>query len=199
MKAHIILAHPDSKSFNANLTNVASNILRNKGWEITKSDLYSIGFDPCERAEHYGFSESDYRFDVQSVQRDASKNNSIPLFVKEEIERLDNADLVIFQYPMWWHLPSAILKGWFDRVFAYGEVYASQKRFENGRFIGKKALVSVTVGTSEEAYHHNGRSGDIDLMLWLFIFLLLMWGLVSCPRMLPMALKQGFAIQMKKS
>jgi NAD(P)H dehydrogenase (quinone) len=166
MKAHIILAHPDSKSFNANLANVARNTLSDKGWEITISDLYSMGFDPCERAEHYGFSDLDYRFDVQSVQRDASKNNSIPPFVKEEIDRLDNSDLVIFQYPMWWHLPPAILKGWFDRVFAYGEVYASKKRFEKGRFVGKKALISVTVGTSEETYHHNGRSGDINLMLW---------------------------------
>ncbi len=49
---------------------------------------------------------------------------------------------------MWWHLPPAMLKGWFDRVLAYGDAYTSRKRFENGRFVGKRAMFSVTVGTS---------------------------------------------------
>jgi hypothetical protein len=39
-----------------------------------------------------------------------------------------------------------ILKGWFDRVLRYGEVYTSRKRFENGRFVGKRAMLSATVG-----------------------------------------------------
>ena len=67
---------------------------------------------------------------------------------------------------MWWHLPPAILKGWFDRVLVYGEVYRSSYRFEKGRFTGKKALLSLTVGTSPQTYAYNGRSGDIDLLLW---------------------------------
>jgi len=47
-----------------------------------------------------------------------------------------------------------------------GGLYASQKRFEKGRFVGKRAMLSVTVGTSEETYAFDGRSGDIDLLLW---------------------------------
>jgi NAD(P)H dehydrogenase (quinone) len=123
-------------------------------------------FDPCERASHYSDVPEDERFDVQSVQRSASNSGTVPDMVMEEIQRMEESDLVIFQYPMWWHLPPAMLKGWFDRVLAYGEVYTSKKRFETGRFTHRKALVSVTVGTSPETYHHNGRSGDIDLMLW---------------------------------
>ena len=79
---------------------------------------------------------------------------------------MDRADLLVLQYPMWWHLPPAMLKGWFDRVLAYGAAYTSSKRFENGRFVGKRAMLSVTVGTSRETYMHDGRSGDIELMLW---------------------------------
>ena len=59
-----------------------------------------------------------------------------------------------------------MLKGWFDRVFIYGEVYGSKKRFEVGRFSGKRAMLSVTVATSRESYDYDGRSGDIDLLLW---------------------------------
>jgi NAD(P)H dehydrogenase (quinone) len=91
---------------------------------------------------------------------------TFPQEIKGEIERLDASDLLILLYPMWWHLPPAMLKGWFDRVLLYGEVYTSSKRFESGRFAGKRAMLSVTVGTSPETYAHNGRSGDIDLLLW---------------------------------
>ena len=125
-----------------------------------------MGFDPCERTEHYAGRRQPERFDVQVEQRHASESGTLPAVVAAEIGRLDRADLLILQYPMWWHLPPAILKGWLDRVLVYGEVYASQRRFEKGRFVGKRAMLSVTVGTSEETYAFDGRSGDIDLLLW---------------------------------
>jgi NAD(P)H dehydrogenase (quinone) len=170
LKAHIVVAHPEPKSFNAHLANVAKTTLEGRGWNVTVSDLYKMGFDPCEKAAHYTDQVDPSRFDTQSEQRHAFANQSIPDVVRDEIDRMAQADLVILQYPMWWHLPPAILKGWMDRVFIYGDVYKSTFRFENGRFVGKKALVSTTVGTSPETYAHDGRSGDINLMLWLINF-----------------------------
>ncbi len=166
MRAHIVLAHPEPKSFNGHLSRVAAKSFEDIGWDVTITDLYSSGFDPCERQEYYSNPKDLNRFNVQAEQRFASEDGSIPQEIKEEINRLDAADLVILQYPMWWHLPPAILKGWFDRVLLYGEVYTSSKRFETGRFKNKRAMLSVTVGTSPETYAYNGRSGDIDLMLW---------------------------------
>ena len=166
MQAHIVLAHPEPQSFNAHLAEVARRALEAQGWSVTLSDLYGMGFDPCERAEHYVARQQRERFDVQAEQRHASDRGSIPEVVAAEIGRLDRADLLILQYPMWWHLPPAMLKGWIDRVLIYGEVYTSKKRFENGRFSGKRAMIAVTVGTSAETYAFDGRSGDIDLLLW---------------------------------
>lgn len=166
MKAHIVLAHPEPRSFNGRLAGLARSTLEGRGWSVTTSDLYAMGFDPCERAEHYRDRIDPDRFDAQSAQRHASKTGTMPTVVREEIDRLDQADLVILQYPMWWHLPPAILKGWLDRVFIYGEVYRSDFRFDRGRFLGRKAMLSLTVGTSAETYAFDGRSGDIDLLLW---------------------------------
>lgn len=166
MKAHIVLAHPEPKSFNAHLADTAYQVMEDRGWSVSMSDLYMQRFDPCERAEHYIDRQDQERFNVQAEQRHASDNKSIPPEIQEEIARLDEADLLILQYPMWWHLPPAILKGWVDRVLVYGEVYRSSYRFEKGRFAGKKALLSLTVGTSPETYAYNGRSGDINLLLW---------------------------------
>jgi NAD(P)H dehydrogenase (quinone) len=166
MQAHIVLAHPEPRSFNAQLATSGSAALREAGWTVTVSDLYAMGFDPCERAEHFAPRADPARFDAQSEQRSASAGGTLPAFVTDELRRMDQADLLVLQYPMWWHLPPAILKGWFDRVLAYGEGYTSAKRFEDGRFAGKRAMLSVTVGTSRETYAYDGRSGDIDLMLW---------------------------------
>lgn len=164
--AHIVLAHPGSNSFNAHLAQVAERRLHERGWSSSLSDLYAMGFDACERAEHYVSRRDTARFDVQAEQKHACETHTIPSDVAGEIANLDRADLVILQYPMWWHLPPAMLKGWFDRVFIYDEVYASRKRFERGRFRGKRAMLSLTVATSRRTYAHDGRSGDIDLLLW---------------------------------
>jgi NAD(P)H dehydrogenase (quinone) len=166
MQAHIVLAHPERQSFNAHLAEVARRALEARGWSVSLSDLYGMGFDPCERAEHYVERQQPARFDVQAEQRHASECGSMPEAVAAEIGRLDRADLLLLQYPMWWHLPPAMLKGWLDRVLIYGEVYTSKKRFENGRFTGRRAMISVTVGTSADTYAFDGRSGDIDLLLW---------------------------------
>jgi NAD(P)H dehydrogenase (quinone) len=170
MHAHIVLAHPEPRSFNAHLAETARDTLQAKGWTVSVSDLYAQGFDPCERTEHYSAWEPGRRFDVQAAQRHASEANAVPAAVRAEIDNLDSADFLLLQYPMWWHLPPAMMKGWFDRVFVFGGVYSSRQRFENGRFVGKRAMLSVTVGTSRDTYEHNGRSGDIDLLLWPVMF-----------------------------
>jgi NAD(P)H dehydrogenase (quinone) len=166
MRAHVVLAHPEPRFFNAHLAEVARTTLEARGWTVTVSDLYAMGFDPSEGARHCRSRLDPERFDAQAEQRHASDNGRIPADVMAEIQRLDAADRLVLQYPMWWHLPPAMLKGWVDRVLVYGEVYASKRRFEAGRFVGKRAMLSVTVETSAGTYAHDGRSGDIDLLLW---------------------------------
>ena len=69
MQAHIVLAHPEPHSFNAHLAAVARKSLEARGWGVSFSDLYAMGFDPCERAEHYAGRRQPDRFDVQAEQR----------------------------------------------------------------------------------------------------------------------------------
>jgi len=166
MHAHFVLAHPEPQSLNAHLVHSGAAALEKAGWSVSVSDLYAMGFDPCERPEHFAHPHNPARFDVQAEQRHATDTFTLPGVVSDELALMDRADLLVLQYPMWWRLPPAMLKGWFDRVLAYGAAYTSSKRFEDGRFIGKRAMLSVTVGTSPETYAHDGRSGDIDLMLW---------------------------------
>jgi NAD(P)H dehydrogenase (quinone) len=84
-----------------------------------------------------------------------------------EQEKLSRADLVILQYPMWWWFGMpAILKGWADRVFTRGFAYLPGRKYDTGMFRGKRAMVSVTTGTSADTYAPDGIDGDILDILW---------------------------------
>ena len=85
MHAHIVLAHPEARSFNGHLADVARRALDAQGWTTSVSDLYRDGFDPCERAGHYGAPLDAMRFDVQAEQRHASDSGTVPAEVAAEI------------------------------------------------------------------------------------------------------------------
>jgi NAD(P)H dehydrogenase (quinone) len=169
----IVLAHPEKSSFNGQMADLAAQTLSKgtaHGCHIL--DLYRLGFDPLERAEHFAVRQNADHFDAQAEQRHASDNGTLPADVEEHLAAVENADLMILQYPLWWYAPPAILKGWLDRVFVYGRAYTSRRRYDAGVFRGKKAMLSVTTGGPETTFHFNGRNGDIEHLLWPLNFTL---------------------------
>ena len=166
MHALIVHCHPEPASFNAVLTEVTRTTLRQRGFSVEISDLYRQDFDPCEHPDHYRNRENRRIFSPLGEQRHAFRTNTLPRDVQREIARLERADLVLFQFPIWWHSHPAMLKGWFDRVFVSGGLYTSSMRYDRGCFRGKKAVCSVTTGAPEIAFGPGSRGGDIDRILW---------------------------------
>ncbi len=182
MQALIVHCHPEPNSFNGALTERAREALSAAGWDVVVSDLYSEAFDPVEKAAHYLRRERQDVFAPLGEQRHAWQNNALPEDVTREIARLEQADLVIFQFPLWWHSVPAILKGWFDRVFVSGGLYSSRKRYDTGHFRGKRAICSVTTGAPVEAFGPGGRGGEFDTMLWSAEYSLHYMGFSVLPR-----------------
>ena len=165
MHVLVVLAHPDRRSFNGLLVDLARDVLSRLGHTVELSDLYQQDFDAREGPWHYPSRAGDY-FDVQAEQLHASGRQALPPDVRTELARVARADLVILQYPMWWFAAPALMKGWIDRVLVYGETYTGERRYERGHLQGKRAMVSITLGGPEPTFAHNGRNGDIDLLLW---------------------------------
>lgn len=166
MKVFIVYCHPEPGSFNAALKQVAIDLFEEAGDTVEVSDLYADEFDPVEKPEHYSDRKCKIRFEPLSEQRHASDKHCLPADVLREIERLDNCDLVIFQFPLWWHQQPAILKGWFDRVFVAGGLYSSKMRYSDGYFKSKRAICSVTSGAPITTFTPRGRAGGtIELLL----------------------------------
>lgn len=165
MKALVVLAHPEPKSFNGQLAATAADALRAEGWEVSTSDLYAMGFDPVERAEFFPDRLDASRFDTQREQRKAFIDGTLPADVAAEIEKVESADLVVLQFPIWWFGVPAILKGWLERVYVSG-LYTSRMRYDAGKFRGRRAMLSATGGGPADTFLHDGRNGDIDLLMW---------------------------------
>lgn len=134
MNILLVTAHPLKQSLCGLFAENIKRRLRAMGHHVTREDLYRNRFDPvlsvAERSTYY---REDY---------DASG-------VSAEIERLVSADALVILFPTWWFGFPAILKGWFDRVWAptvaydhasdYGPI---QPRLNNL----KKAFVVTTLG-----------------------------------------------------
>ncbi|EKF18148.1 NAD(P)H-dependent oxidoreductase [Nitratireductor pacificus] len=166
MHVRIVQAHPDPASFNAAMSRAAADALGGLGHTVSVQDLYASRFDPVEKAEHYGNRLDARSFAPLAEQRHAWQTGAVPAQIGAEIAELERADLLILQFPLWWHGPPAILKGWFDRVFVNSGLYTSRMRYDTGYFRERRAMVSVTTGAPESAFGAGARGGNFETMLW---------------------------------
>lgn len=165
MNTLFVLVHPEPQSFNAALVRKGAEALRAAGHPTRITDLYAEGFDPVEKAANYPDATGAAEFAALAEQRRAFTAGTLLDDVARQIADLEWADLVVFQFPIWWHSVPAMLKGWFDRVFVSG-LYTSTKRYDRGHFRGKRAVCSVTSGAPAQAFVPGGRGGEIEQILW---------------------------------
>lgn len=102
----LVFAHPLDQSLNARLAATAEAQAKAAGWALTRRDLYAEGFDPrLTPDERLGFYATP------------------PATLAAEKAELAAAEVLILVFPTWWFGFPAILKGWFDRVWAPGTAY----------------------------------------------------------------------------
>jgi NAD(P)H dehydrogenase (quinone) len=162
----IVLAHPDRRSFNGAWSDATEAAALAQGDTVLRSDLCQMGFDPVERAAHYGDWPEDAPFDPLKAQEGAADAGSTPKDVRAEVDKIKQADRMVLHFPLWWFAPPAILKGWFDRAFQHGALHDVDARFDRGMCRGKQALMCVTTGSNAAESAYNGKEGDIRLLLW---------------------------------
>jgi NAD(P)H dehydrogenase (quinone) len=167
MNILIVHAHPEPNSFCSALKNKAVDHFQKNGHQVEVSDLYKMNFNPVGGKHDFtALSNPDY-FKYQAEQVHAFHNDLFSPELKPEMEKLLKADVVIFNFPLWWFSLPAILKGWVDRVFAMGFCYGAGKGVYNeGTFKDKTAFLSITTGGPEIAYGSTGKNGDLDKILF---------------------------------
>lgn len=165
MKILIVYAHPEPRSFNAALRDVAFKALQAQGHDVEISDLYALNFNPVVDRNDFSTCYDSENFNVSLEQRHAYAQDGLAPDVRVELEKLLSAELLILQFPLWWFGMPAIMKGWIDRVFISGAVYGRSAIFEKGRLKGKRALVCVTTGAPAKAFGPDSLNGEMLSLL----------------------------------
>ncbi|MEH6417641.1 NAD(P)H-dependent oxidoreductase [Pseudomonas sp. CGJS7] len=170
----IVYAHPEPESLNGSLKDAMREHLLASGHEVQVSDLYAMKWKAEVDADDFPQRDRAAKLIVPSDSRRAFDSDALTEDVRLEQDKLRWADALILQFPLWWFSMPAILKGWFDRVYANGFAYGVGEhsdrhwgdRYGEGKLAGKRALVSVTAGGWQEHYSPRGINGPIDDMLF---------------------------------
>lgn len=131
MKCLVVKAHPLSESLCASLADRVVGTLSATGHSVEVEDLYAEGFaaslTEAERASYYA---GPYAWQE----------------VVPQVERLLAAEAIVLVFPTWWFGFPAILKGWFDRVWAPGVAYdhADQYGPIKPRLVNLRHMLAVT-------------------------------------------------------
>ena len=108
MRVLYLYCHPLPESFHAALRVRALNSLAKSGHEVDLLDLYAEKFEPVLTAE----GRRNYH--------DVSINRA---GIETYVERLQRAEGIVVQFPVWTFGPPAMLKGFFDRLMMPGVAF----------------------------------------------------------------------------
>jgi putative NADPH-quinone reductase len=148
VKAVVVVANPDSRSFTHAIAQRAEQALRAAGHDTVVRDLYAEGFTAA-----------------MSTAERAAYHSGTPVLsdqVAEHIELVRTAEALVFIYPTWWSGLPAILKGWLERVMVPGVAFGFTPSGKVGpQLTGVRHLVGIsTYGApwwTVKAVNDNGR------------------------------------------
>lgn len=143
-KVHIVYAHPSKKSITHEIKEGYIQGLNESNIQYTITDLYESNFNPDITEEEY-----------------LRENNNIPSPLSEDIlieqDKINNANILTFIFPLFWMDAPAKLVGYFTRVFTKGFKYdhedgspATMKTMDVTNFL-------ISAGSSYEDLKNDGK------------------------------------------
>lgn len=171
MNILLVHAHPERTSVTHQLAGISSEVLKGQGHEVVQSDLYAMGWKAVFDEQDFPSRANRDRLSFIEESGHAFANGGQTPDVEEEQRKLLAADAMILHFPLWWFGMPAIMKGWVDRVWAYGLAYGyrgagNAHRYGEGGFAGKRALLAVAVGGPEIDYSPRGINGPLEQLLF---------------------------------
>jgi NAD(P)H dehydrogenase (quinone) len=105
----VILAHPQTGSFNHAIAAAVVQTLEHQGYEVIFHDLCTEKFDPLLPGE------------------EIAAGAALPPLIQNYCREVSQAQGLVIIHPNWWGQAPAILKGWVDRIFRPGVAYKFQE------------------------------------------------------------------------
>lgn len=137
----VVLCHPEEASFNATVAREYCAAVEEIGHEVLLRDLYRMNFDPVLKAQE------------QPDAADYARSDD----VAAELELLAGASVFVLVYPIWFGTPSAMMKGYVERVLGSGFSHrAVRARAPNPLLTGAHLLSLTSSGTTKQWLDEQG-------------------------------------------
>lgn len=148
MKVVAIVANPEPNSLTQAMGNALLNGAAEGGALTDLIDLNSEHFNPV-------YSLEDRRYYLEQ--------GPLPADVAALQQRIVDADVLVFVFPLYWFSMPALMKGFFDRVLC--RRFAYLKGGVPGVLAGKKVKLIVLCGGEEETFRVDGVDQAIDVQI----------------------------------
>ena len=132
MRHLVIICHPKEHSFTRAAAGSYIDAVKALGHDVAVRDLYHSGFDPV----------------LTAGELPSARRPIVPAEVRREQRYVADSGALAFFHPLWWAFMPAMLKGYFDRVFAHGFAYDFDGDDIVPLLSGRKALIFTTSGAS---------------------------------------------------
>ncbi|WP_296862081.1 NAD(P)H-dependent oxidoreductase [uncultured Methanobrevibacter sp.] len=143
-KVHIVYCHPSEKSITNTIKQGYIDGLEEINISYTITDLYGSNFNSDITEEEY-----------------LRENNNIPCPLAEDVlleqERINNADILTFIFPLFWMDAPAKLVGYFARVFTKGFKYDHENGSKSAMKIMKETNFLISAGSNYDELNHDGK------------------------------------------
>ncbi len=143
-KVHVIYCHPSITSVTHDIKEAYLKGLNEKDIQYTITDLYESKFNT-------DISEKEYLRENNNIHCELSKD------VQSEQEKINNADILTFIFPLFWMDAPSKLVGYFTRVFTKGFRYdhddgrkAAMKKMKQTNFL-------ISAGSGYEDLERDGK------------------------------------------
>ncbi|GAB5556959.1 MAG: NAD(P)H-dependent oxidoreductase [Schleiferiaceae bacterium] len=120
-KILVVNGHPDPESFNQALSDSYVKGALEGGAEVDVLNLRELEFNPILQ---FGYR----------------KRTELEPDLLQAIERIKNAEHIVWVFPMWWYGYPALMKGFIDRTFLPGITF----EYQEGKPLPKKLLAGRT-------------------------------------------------------
>lgn len=120
-----------------------------------------MGFNPVLSPADFGSRKDAGHLTYALEQRHNWQAGTLAPDIVAEIEKVQQAGLLVFTFPLFWFNVPAILKGWIDRVFISGVFYGGKTIYARGGMAGKQATAAFSLGGREYMFGDKGIHGPL--------------------------------------
>lgn len=89
----------------------------------------------------------------------------MPPEIQLEQQRVEWSEAIVFIFPIWWWSMPGMLKGWIDRVMAYGWAWLDPQDPHSGSLKERRILVLASAGDSKAGFAKRGYDKAFETQL----------------------------------